>query len=230
MIEYISHEDLKQTKSYIHTKLSKIGINFWLVKTPCLIPVLNLTVTGTSSILRMPFKTRVILPLDSGSAEPAPYTNHEWGCIISNTAQKHLPCWIQDQWDIPCWDPQSRHRFHHWSLHRLVQLDQVWHHKSIWITCILINKRTHGSLGLCSLTWIPKMSSDTWRFVNAHSDCCPCRRFLQRAISPHVMSTPYSLQILRKGKLPTYHSSSWLVIQKKYHQSAIPHTVVKGAR
>lgn len=45
----------------------------WFVKIPCFKPVLNLTVTGTSSIRRIPRSTLTMRPLDSGSADPAPF-------------------------------------------------------------------------------------------------------------------------------------------------------------
>lgn len=52
-------------------------------------------------------------------------------------------------------------------------------------------------------TWTPKMSSEACRFKRAHSEGLPLRRFIASAISPHVISTPNSLQMRRNGRLPT---------------------------
>lgn len=52
------------------------------------------------------------------------------------------------------------------------------------------------------LTWTPKRSSLSCLFRRAHSDCCPCSRFVHMAISPQVMSAPRRLHTRRKGKFP----------------------------
>lgn len=52
------------------------------------------------------------------------------------------------------------------------------------------------------ITWTPKTSSLSCRFRRAHSDCCPCSRFVHMAISPQVISAPKRLHTRRKGRFP----------------------------
>lgn len=54
------------------------------------------------------------------------------------------------------------------------------------------------------ITWTPKTSSLSCRFKRAHSDCCPCSRFVHMAISPQVMSAPKRLHTRRNGRFPHY--------------------------
>ena len=51
-------------------------------------------------------------------------------------------------------------------------------------------------------TCAPKMSSLGCLRSSAHSAGWPWSRFVTMAISPHVMSTPYRLQMRRNGRLP----------------------------
>ena len=53
-----------------------------------------------------------------------------------------------------------------------------------------------------------------------------CRRLVAMAISPQVMSAPYSLQILRNGKLPTFNGGG----EGDRDNTCLIHTVVSGAR